>query len=594
MTTSAPDSAPPTVPGPSSPEADPAPADGGRTAREEGRSALARGAWEDAVQALRTAVEEHPEDAAAWESLGIAHGWLQETDDAVEARQRAFALYRERGDDAASARVALELANDFFEVRGEPAVANGWFQRARRLLQDLPPCQEHALLKVWDAYMALTSQGDPVAAEAHAAEGVSVARETGARDAGILCLALQGLARVGQGRAGEGLDLLDEAVAGALGGEVTDPQWFFLTCCCMIDACDQVRDYGRSLEWCRRLREFCDRWRVQAFLTNCRIKYTGALLWRGEWDRCEEELEQAAAELRGHRPSAVPGALVRLAELRRRQGQGEEAARLLDEVGSHPLEPTVRAALALDQGTPEEALTPVQGLLRRLSDSSRTERAAALELLVRALLALGRVDEARTAAEDLTSIGDLVGTPALKASALAARGLVSAADSEHAEARSRLEDALYLFQEGGAPFETARVRLELARSLEHLGERPRALREARRALETLQGLGARGEAERARALAASLEEAGGGEEDGRNGGAGVGAATPGAGRKGPLTKRQREVLALAAEGLTDREIAQRLYLSEHTVHRHMANIMTRLRVTSRTAAVAQGVREGWI
>ena len=592
MTTSAPDPDPPAEPDPSSPEAGPASADGGPTAREEGRSALARGAWEDAVRSLRTAVHERPDDAASWESLGMAHGWLQETDAAVDARQRAFALYREQGEDAASARVGLELANDYFEARGEPAVANGWFQRARRLLQDLPPCEEHALLKVWDAYMALTAEGDPVAAEAHAAQGVAVARETGARDAGILCLALQGLARVSQGRAREGLDLLDEAVAGAIGGEVTDPQWFFLTCCCMIDACDQVRDYGRSLEWCRRLREFCDRWRVQAFLTNCRIKYTGALLWRGDWEQCEEELERAAAEFRKDRPSALPGALVRLAELRRRQGRRREAARLLDEVGTHPLEPGVRAALALDEGDAKGALAPIRGLLRRLSDSARPERAEALELQVRALLALGRVDEARTAAEELAAIGDLVATPALKASALTVRGLVSAADSEHDEARHRLEDALHLLREEGAPFEVARLRVALARSLDRLGELQRALREARGAMETFQALGARAEAEGARTLMVALERKAEGREP--PGEAGSRADAPGASRKGPLTRRQREVLALVAEGLTDREIAERLYLSEHTVHRHVANIMTRLRVSSRTAAVARGVREGWI
>jgi DNA-binding NarL/FixJ family response regulator len=47
-----------------------------------------------------------------------------------------------------------------------------------------------------------------------------------------------------------------------------------------------------------------------------------------------------------------------------------------------------------------------------------------------------------------------------------------------------------------------------------------------------------------------------------------------------------------AEGLTDKEIAVRLGISEHTVHRHVSNILTRVGGSSRAAAVAQAAREG--
>ena len=61
-----------------------------------------------------------------------------------------------------------------------------------------------------------------------------------------------------------------------------------------------------------------------------------------------------------------------------------------------------------------------------------------------------------------------------------------------------------------------------------------------------------------------------------------------------LTIREREVLRLVAEGLDDAAIARRLVLSAHTVHRHMANIRTRLRQPSRAAAVALAARHGLI
>lgn len=61
-----------------------------------------------------------------------------------------------------------------------------------------------------------------------------------------------------------------------------------------------------------------------------------------------------------------------------------------------------------------------------------------------------------------------------------------------------------------------------------------------------------------------------------------------------LSAREREVLALIGEGLADAEIAARLVLSPHTVHRHVANIRTKLRQPSRAAAAAYAARRGLI
>jgi pimeloyl-ACP methyl ester carboxylesterase/DNA-binding CsgD family transcriptional regulator len=62
----------------------------------------------------------------------------------------------------------------------------------------------------------------------------------------------------------------------------------------------------------------------------------------------------------------------------------------------------------------------------------------------------------------------------------------------------------------------------------------------------------------------------------------------------PLTSRETEVLRLVAAGLSNREVASSLVLSEHTVHRHMANILRKLSQSSRTAAAAQAARAGLI
>jgi pimeloyl-ACP methyl ester carboxylesterase/DNA-binding CsgD family transcriptional regulator len=79
----------------------------------------------------------------------------------------------------------------------------------------------------------------------------------------------------------------------------------------------------------------------------------------------------------------------------------------------------------------------------------------------------------------------------------------------------------------------------------------------------------------------------------------VGADAPARSSTGPagldsLSDRELEVLRLVAAGLSDDEIAERLVLSPHTVHRHVANIRSKLQLTSRTAAAAAAARAGLV
>jgi len=61
-----------------------------------------------------------------------------------------------------------------------------------------------------------------------------------------------------------------------------------------------------------------------------------------------------------------------------------------------------------------------------------------------------------------------------------------------------------------------------------------------------------------------------------------------------LTPRELDVLKLVVQGLSNADIARRLVLSEHTVHRHLANILRKLNLSSRAAAAAWGVRTGLV
>ncbi len=64
--------------------------------------------------------------------------------------------------------------------------------------------------------------------------------------------------------------------------------------------------------------------------------------------------------------------------------------------------------------------------------------------------------------------------------------------------------------------------------------------------------------------------------------------------QGPLTDRELEVLGLLSRGLANKQIAATLGISEHTVKFHVSSIYTKLNVTSRTEAVREGLRGGWI
>ena len=112
-----------------------------------------------------------------------------------------------------------------------------------------------------------------------------------------------------------------------------------------------------------------------------------------------------------------------------------------------------------------------------------------------------------------------------------------------------------------------------------LGRPEAAVDEARRAIDDLTPLGASLELARARAVLAALP-------------ASPAAASPGAEDRKGLTPREVEILRLISTGLNNQAIAERLFISEHTVHRHVANTLAKLNVSSRSAAVAQAGRLG--
>jgi DNA-binding CsgD family transcriptional regulator len=535
---------------------------------EAGWAALGRGAWEEARVSFDAAVATSP-TAEALEGLGWAAWWGNDAATTFDARERAYGLYRERDDPRGAARVATSIATDHTDFRGELAVAQGWLGRAQRLLEGLEPCEEHGWLWVHDAEKRLMI-GDLAGARELGTRAAALGDQLGLVDLQMMGLAGEGFVLVAEGDVEGGMRRLDEAAAAALGGEFREIWTVGWAVCLLIQACEHVRDYGRAGQWCRRLEEWSTRVDVIFFNRVCRAHYAGVLMWRGTWAEAEQELIECADRLAEMRPPMAAEAIVRLGELRRRQGRFEEAEEIFEQVAEHPLALLGLGELCMDRREATGARDRAEQYLRETPEHAGPLRAPGLELLVRARAALGDLDGADGSAEELDAVARAVGTAALGAATRFASGVVALGRGELESARVAFEDATRLFHQSGAPFEAARARVELARTLAAAARQRDALRELKSAATTLRRIGAAHAVAQVEALEHEL-----------------GQAPPHASPK--LTPRECEVLRLVAKGMSDRAIAEQLVLSEHTVHRHVANILAKLGCTSRSAAVADAL-----
>jgi hypothetical protein len=295
-----------------------------RTATIEGGwTAIADGEWKRARDLFAAAGE----SAEALEGLGSAC-WCPDDDGGTfDARERAYALYRERGDARGAGRMATWLAWDYDTFRGERAIANGWLQRARRLLDGVEPCAEQGWLALREASRVLAD--DPERARALTSDAIELGRNLEDFDLEMTALALDGLVRVSQGDVATGMAQLDEATAAAVGGELHDVNAIGFSCCYLIFACERTQDFDRAGQWCERLAQLPPGRGNRALAAVCRAHYGSVLTLRGAWAEAERALVGAADALAATRPGDAGDGLARLGELRRRQGRRRRRGRSL-------------------------------------------------------------------------------------------------------------------------------------------------------------------------------------------------------------------------------------------------------------------------
>ena len=524
--------------------------------------ALERGAWEEARTAFEDALRAEASPEASF-GLGDALWWLGDIRESARRCEQAYAAFRRRPDPVQAATVAIQLGFLYHANLGNNAAAAGWAARAARLVEefDLEP------MRGWVLLLKAAGCPDPGQSENWSRRARQLAVQFGDRDLELCALSQTGVALINQGRIAEGVPLIDEAMAGALAGE-GQLNTVVYTSCHMMESCNRCADFQRVVQWVRAADRFVERYGCPYLNATCRAHYGSVLFATGEWQTAEEELRKAI-ELSGDAQPVVRGkALAKLAELRLAQGRIEEAERLLAGFEDHEAAASVSARIQLQRGKLAVAAATVQRGLDVLGEN-RLESAELLELLGEAEIGQGRAGAAAERGSKLAELGGAHGCRVMLAHGERLRGRAAGAD---AAAKRHLDAALREFVRLEMPFETARTRLLLARALRER-EPEVAEAEARAALAVFENLGAY--ADETTTLLRDIE---------------AGKPSYPAG----LSKRETEVLRLVAQGLSDKEIAARLVLSRHTVHRHVSSILAKLGLRSRTAAATFAARQGLI
>ena len=443
-------------------------------------------------------------------------------------------------------------------LNGENAQANGWLARAERLLADQPDCVEKGYLLLPNGYRAVHGK-DPRTAIAVFERVAEIGRQFKDRDLTTLGLQGQGRASIKSGDVRRGVTLLDEAMIAVTAGEVS-PLVAGGVYCSVLDACGEIFDMRRAQEWTAALEKWCEAQPgVVPYRGHCRLRRAEILELHGSWAASMDEASLANESFAAGRPSGA--ALYRIAELHRLRGEFDAAESAYQQAAAWGRSQPGHALVRLAQGDLNAANVAIRRELAEVNKSDR--RVRVLDAYITIVLAAKDVDAARIASDELLQIAERHDAPLLDAMAARATGAVLLAEHKTQPALAQLREAWKLFNELNAPYEAARTRVHLALACRQLKDEDAAIAELNAARVVFHQLGALPDLAHAESL---LQARAAGDDR--------------------LTEREIEVLRLIASGVTNRDIAGKLRISEKTVARHVSNIFVKLDIPSRAAATA--------
>ncbi len=531
-----------------------------------GRESFRRRAWGDAYRSLRLADRAAPLGGGDLELLATAAYLTGRDSGFYSGLDRAFRAWLDSGDTRRAARCAFWSCLGLL-IRGEPGQASGWLARARRLV-GRSRCAEQGYLLLPEAEKHFGS-GDAASARAMARRAAAIGERFAEPDLIACARHLEGRALLRQKRLKAGLALLDEAMLAVVAGDLS-PIMTGLVYCSVIGTCHEIHDLRRAREWSLAMARWCEgQPQMAGFTGACAVHLAQIKQVTGAWSAARAELRRLfESRLRrgGDETSAgaTPAeAFYQQAELHRLCGEFPAAERAYHDAARRGRDPHPGLALLrLVQGRTDAALAAV---LRALDATVvPLDRARLLPSVVEIALAAGDLDQARQASNEMESLLSEYDVDVLHAIAAHARGAIHLAAGEPRAALGPLRRAFAIWSRFEAAYEVARVRALIGRACLSLGDDEAGRLEIGEARRVLQRLGAAPDLARLDAVADAAR----------------------APQDHPLSRREMQVLRLIASGGTNKAIAAELLLSERTIDRHVHNILTKLNVPTRSAAIS--------
>lgn len=486
---------------------------------------------------------------------------------ALLLREQTYAALRADGDTRAAARLAAyQIAFDHLALYGNAAVSQGWLERGIRLVERSGDCVEVG----WVALARALHAGDAQEREHWIAVAERAADRFGDADLHFDALAYRGLTMVESRQVAEGMRRLDESAAAAYGGDVVSNVVGGEIYCKLMVACEITLDVRRADEWHRVFAALEEHLDIAWTSAICRMHVGSVWTAAGRWDDAERELTRSVELYDATYRALRPAARARLAELRVRQGSFGEAEQLLTGTRDDSFAIRPAARVAWQQAvTASERRAAASRLAESLTQhDGELAMVPCLALLTELQLACGETGAARASAARLTAMTDGDVGDALRGYAQRVEGLLARTEIDGG-GDHLMRSAVRLFGSASLPLEQALARVALAESLADT-DRGVALAEARQAAETFSWLGAPAEYDRTSALLRTLG----------------GRPNPVPRPDGLLSARERDVLQLVGEGLSNPEIAERLFLSRKTVAHHVSSVLAKLGVRNRGEAAA--------
>jgi DNA-binding CsgD family transcriptional regulator len=529
---------------------------------ERGREAYERHDWAAAYASLAAAEQAAPLGIEDLDRLAWAAELSGDSEGFLKASERVYEIRLAEGALRAAARAAFWVGFRASSL-GEAGRANAWLGRAQRLLEsESSECAEQGYLLLPVAFRHQFA-GQLEASVTVAGQAAAIGDRFKDADLSAFGRTIQGRALVRLGQIERGMALLDESMLAATANRLS-PVFTGLIYCTVIASCQRIYAIERAREWTAALSAWCESEpRSVSFQGPCLVHRAELLQIGGAWPEALEEARNAHSRVRPSDRTALGDARYQEGEIHRLRGAVEEAERCFKEASAHGQEPQPGLALLrLASGQREVAQSAIRRVVAETEDP--LTQAKLLPAAIEIHLAAGDVAGARAACARLDEIAASFATEVLGALAAHGRGRIHLAEGDAQAALGPLRRAFWVWQKIGAPYPAARVRVDLARACQALGDAEGAGMEREAARVVFEELGAVPDLSALKTLT------------------GAPFAKPAHG----LTQRELQVLRFVAAGKPNKIIARELFLSEKTIDRHLSNIFVKLNVGSRTAATA--------